>query len=137
MALYADSDTWEPGMLTMASWYQSENWQGRLFRISQTAGRGRGLKKSVYDWGVVRCLIPTWEMVKGLRSGGITQQGFSEMYRHLLEQRRVEVSEWLALLSPDEDTTLLCHEREGEFCHRRLVADIVALERPDVRINLK
>ena len=121
----------------MASWCQSENWQGKLFRISQTAGRGRALKKSVYDWGVVRCLIPTWEMVKSLRSGAITVDAFSDMYRHLLQQRRVEVLEWLASLSPEEDTTLLCHEREGEFCHRRLVADLVARERPDVRVILK
>ncbi len=124
-------------MLTLASWYEPHNWRGKLFRISQTAGRGKGLKKSVYDWGVARCLIPTWEMVKGYRSGRIAVEDYVEMYRRLLEERWGEVSEWLASLSPGVDATLLCHEREGKFCHRRLVAELVARERPDVGLDLK
>ena len=121
-------------MLTLASWYQQENWRGTPMRISRYAGRG--LKKAIHNWGEVRCLIPEWGLVKAYRSGRISQEQYSSQYFRALEERWDEVSEWMSGLRPEEDYTLLCHEREGEFCHRRLVADLVRKHRPDIKVEL-
>ena len=53
-----------------------------------------------------------------------------------LEERWGEVSDWLSGLSAAQDMTLLCHEREGEFCHRKLVAQLVRKHRPDIQVEL-
>ncbi len=122
-------------MLTLASWYQRDNWRGRPMRISKYAGRG--IKKSPYNWGVVSCLVPDWSLVKAIRSGSISLDEYSSAYLRGLEERWDEVSAWLSSLTPSEDFTLLCHEREGEFCHRWLVADLVREHRPDIPIDLR
>ena len=121
-------------MLTLASWYQRENWRGKPLRISRYAGRG--MKKSQYEWGVVPCLVPDWELVTAYRSGRLSEEDYPVAYRRGLEQSWAEVEAWLASLSPDEDVTLLCHEREGQFCHRRLVGELVKRYRPDVPVDL-
>ena len=123
-------------MLTFASWYERWNWRGKLMRISNTAGRKKGLKKDVYNWGVISCLIPAWELVKAYRAGRITQEEYASAYVCGLQEKRDQVSEWLASLKPDEDVTLLCHEKEGEFCHRLLVAELVNKRRPDIEMKL-
>ena len=124
-------------MLTLASWYQRENWRGRPMRISYTAGRAPGLKKSVFNWGVVRCLIPDWSLVKAYRSGSISQEQYIPAYTEQLATRWSEVAAWLSSLKADENLTLLCHEREGEFCHRQLVAALVRNHRPDIEVTLR
>ncbi len=121
-------------MLTLASWYQRENWRGKPMRISRYAGRG--LKKAKHNWGEIRCLIPDWELVKAYRTGRISEEEFSSMYIRGLEERWDQVSTWLSSLSADRDITLLCHEREDEFCHRRLVAELVRKHRPDIPVEL-
>ncbi len=103
-------------------------------RISRYAGRG--LKKANYNWGEVRCLIPAWELVKAYRSGRISQAQYTSEYTRALEDRWDEVTSWLSSLTPDDDITLLCHEREGVFCHRRLVAELVREHRPDMPVEL-
>ena len=122
-------------MLTLASWYQRENWRGKPMRVSRYAGRG--LKKSQYGWGVVRCLAPDWELVKAFRSGMLSQEEYSAAYRRGLEESWGEVQSWLSSLSPDEDITLLCHEPEGKFCHRRLIGELVKRYRPDVPVDFR
>ena len=121
--------------MTFASWYQRDNWHGKPMRISRLAGRG--LKKAIHNWGEVRCLIPDWELVKAYRSGKISQEQYTSEYARVLEDRWSEVSDWLSSLRLEEDFTLLCHEKEGEFCHRRLVADLVRVHRPDIQIDLR
>ena len=121
-------------MLTLASWYQREHWRGRPMRISRFAGRG--LTKAQYNWGEVPCLVPDWELVKAHRSRQISRERFSSEYMRGLEERWEEVSAWLSSLKPEEDLTLLCHEREGEFCHRRLVSEVVRGHCLDIPIEL-
>ena len=123
-------------MLTFASWYERWNWRGKLMRISYTAGRKKGLKKSLYNWGVIPCLIPAWELVKAYRAGRMTQEEYAPAYLRGLGEKQDQVSEWLDSLKPDEDVTLLCHEKEGEFCHRLLVAELVHKQRPDIELNM-
>lgn len=101
-------------------------------RISRTAGRG--MKKSLYNWGVVQCLIPGWDLVRAYRSGSLSQDEYGRAYIALLQERWSEVRRWLESLDPEEDLTLLCHERDGQFCHRWIVADLVRRHRPDVDV---
>ncbi len=122
-------------MLTFASWYEPGTWRGRPMRISKYPGRG--LKKSDYNWGEVLCLIPVWSLVKAYRDGKLNQDEFFARYRKGLEQRWDEVSAWLASLSPKEDLTLLCHERDGRTCHRKVVADLVQEHRPDIQTDFQ
>ena len=122
-------------LLKLASWYQRENWLGKPMRISRYAGRG--MKKAQHNWGVVSCLVPDWELVKAYRSGRISEQEYSSAYKRGLEESWGEVLGWLSSLSPDEDITLLCHEPEGQFCHRRLVGELVKQYRPDIPVDLR
>ena len=122
-------------MLTMACWYEPAKWRGRPMRISKLAGRG--IKKSRYNWGEVRCLIPPWELVKAYRSGRVSRDEYTGVYYSLLGERWEEVAGWLDSLTTDEDLTLLCHEREGLFCHRWLVAALVKKHRPDIPVDLR
>ncbi|MEW6034399.1 MAG: DUF488 family protein [Chloroflexota bacterium] len=85
---------------------------------------------------MVQCLIPDWSLVKAFKQGRVSQTEYEIEYRSGLQQRWSEVSAWLASLSPDEDVTLLCHEREGHFCHRRLVAELVGNCRRDIEVAL-
>lgn len=104
-------------------------------RISRYAGRG--LKKSLYNWGVVPALVPDWSLVKAYRSGRISEEEYVTAYHKMLDERWDMVSAWLSSLSSDEHITLLCHEREGQFCHRRLVAELVRKHRHDIQVELR
>ena len=104
-------------------------------RISRLAGRG--IKKSEFKWGEIRCLIPDWGLVKDYRSRRITKEKYTEAYNLMLREGWAEVSSWLDSLSTEQDLTLLCHEKEGEFCHRLLVAELVKEHRPDIPLNVR
>ena len=121
-------------MLTFASWYEPSNWRGELMRISRYAGRG--LKKSIHNWGVVPCLLPDWGLVKAYRSQMISWDEYSTEYLRGLELRWDEVQAWLISLKPEDDVTLLCHEREGERCHRQLVVEHVMKYQPNISTRL-
>ena len=120
-------------MLTTASWYEPNKWRGTPVRISNTAGRGIAAPGG--RWDVLKFLIPDWTAVKAFRGGEIDQAEFEARYRARLDRDRDQLEEWVAALTPDADLTLLCHEREGQFCHRQLVAGLVRERRPDVAVD--
>ena len=121
-------------MLTFASWYQPQNWRGSLVRISAQAGRG--VSKAQHPWAVVPCLVPDWTLVKQFKSGTISEAQYTAAYLRMLHQRDHDVAAWLTTLTPGDDLTLLCHEPDGAFCHRRLVADLVKKRRPDIEVSV-
>ena len=65
-------------------------------------------------------LAPTWEMITNLKSNKITQDQYSELYITLLIERNLTPKKIITLL-PNE-CRLLCYEKVGEFCHRRVLA---------------
>lgn len=60
---------------------------------------------------------------------------YTKEYFALLLTRWAEVKAWLRSLSAEQDITLLCYCREGDFCHRHLLADLIRKYRPDILIE--
>lgn len=63
-------------------------------------------------------------LVERYKSGSITKEQYSEEYYRVvlskLDPHEV-LNEIVSLFG--DDATLLCFEKAGEFCHRRIVAD--------------
>lgn len=75
----------------------------------------------------IRCLVPGWELVNGIKTGSITQEEYTERYKEKLASLSKDAI-WEQLKSISEangcrDLVLLCYEKVGDFCHRHLVAD--------------
>lgn len=117
-------------MLVTASYYEPEKWRGQSYRIS--LGYPRGRKKA---WKDLPLLAPERETVAAYRQGRIDAQRYVQEYDDLLRSRWREVAAWLGSLKPDDDVTLLCFEREGEFCHRHLIAELVRRLRPELPVE--
>lgn len=64
---------------------------------------------------------PSWQMVKDIRAGIITEEQYTKKYLALLHQRKITPE--VALKIIPEDAILLCYESPGEFCHRRILAE--------------
>lgn len=60
---------------------------------------------------------------------------YTKEYFALLLSRWTSVQAWLLSLSPTEDITLLCYCREGDFCHRHLIAQLIRRYRPAIAIE--
>jgi len=85
----------------------------RAVAISRTQPRG-------WTGRAYEPLAPSWRLVQAAKSGAIDEDEYSRRYR----------AEVLSKLDPTrvyadlgEDAVLLCWERSGAFCHRRLVAE--------------
>ncbi len=83
----------------------------------------------------IDCLAPTWDIVQGVKSGRITPEEYTARYRELMTARWPAVKQWLNGLQGDE--TLLCFCRPGTFCHRQLIAKMIARHRPDLALEIR
>ena len=118
-------------MIVLCSVNNREAWCGLVYGTTAQPITGAGIERNL-DF-----LAPTWELVKGHKYEGKSDAWYVEGYRALLASRwKVEVKPWLMGLTPDEDMTLLCYCRQGKFCHRQLLAQMVAKWRPDLKITL-
>ena len=115
-------------MILICSWFDKEK-VGRVLSIS--LGKPRG----VHCDGQVHVLFPTCEIVRGYKAGKISEQEYVESYVELLRGRYRPLRAWLD--SIDEDVTLCCFEREGEFCHRLLVAWVIGRMNPGWEVRLR
>jgi uncharacterized protein YeaO (DUF488 family) len=117
-------------MLYTASYYHSEHWQGKAFRISRAHPRGQTTK-----WDVQPFFYPLRRTLDQYRDGKLDFAGFSAEYRIELQTNydwEGAFQDWLALLKPEEDITLLCFEPEGEPCHRRVAAAWLLEKMPEL-----
>ncbi len=74
---------------------------------------------------------PTVEILAGYKDGRITWPDYERMYRELLAARRPTVG----LTPADLDRIcLLCTEKSALQCHRRLAAEYIAEQFPDIDI---
>lgn len=96
------------------------------------SNKDEGYVKKAYE--KIVCLVPTWDLVKGYKWGGMSEEWYTDGYRKLLASRWSDVKAWLDRLKPDNDITLMCFCREGEFCHRRLIGKMIAKWRKDLEI---
>lgn len=100
------------------SYYQCTKKITNPVGISQ--GKSRfGIKAKDYNK-----LAPPMYLVERYKSGSITKEQYSEEYYRVvlskLDPHEV-LNEIVSLFG--DDATLLCFEKAGEFCHRRIVAD--------------
>ena len=74
---------------------------------------------------------PTAEILSGYKDGRITWPDYERMYRELLATRRPADG-----LAPDDidRICLLCTEKSATQCHRRIAAEYIAEQIPDVEI---
>ncbi|MEC8855993.1 MAG: DUF488 family protein [Chloroflexota bacterium] len=107
-------------MLYTASFYHPEHWRGTVYRISRAHPRGQTTK-----WETQPFLYPSRQLLDEYRHGVVDFNGLTLRYREELETNynwEAGFQDWLGLLSPEEDFTLLCFEPAGEPCHRRVAA---------------
>jgi len=88
--------------------------------------------KPMSKLATIECLVPRKDMVWGYRYHGLSEQDYTTQYFKLLSDRWNDVRTWLKSLSNDEDITLLCYCREGQFCHRTLIKRVINRYRPDI-----
>jgi len=76
-------------------------------------------------------LCPGWSLVKDYKQHKISQQNYIEIYQ----------KDILYKLDPEkvyndmgDDAVILCWERPGSFCHRRLIADWF-YDRLQIKVN--
>lgn len=74
---------------------------------------------------------PTAEILTGYKDGRITWPDYERMYRELLTARRPADG-----IAPDDidRICLLCTEKSALQCHRRLAAEYIAEQIPDIEI---
>ena len=87
------------------------------------------ISKKPPDWYTGKCLpqlAPTWELLKAYKQEEITQQDYAEVYIALLKKRNFTPQRILDAL-PD-NSRLLCYEKIGDFCHRRVLATWIEKE---------
>ena len=108
-------------MLYTASFYAPDNWEGLRYRVSRSHPRGRRTQ-----WETLPFLYPARDLLVAYRAGEVDFAALSAEYRSSLDLRHEEsadLQEWLAVMPDLGDFTLLCFEREGQPCHRTVLAE--------------
>ena len=98
-------------------------------RILITRYYPRGVRKDHFDeW--VRELSPSAELLKGYKEGIINQEQFTVQFFSQINSNvaSLEALQSISEMAKKSNITLLCYERDGEFCHRHLVNDMVLHE---------
>ena len=69
---------------------------------------------------------PTWKLVNAYRRGEIDEHLYTANYYRLLHNRWPEVEKVIRrMLKDDKKIALGCYCKPGEFCHRRIVAELI------------
>lgn len=66
-------------------------------------------------------LTPSWDLLNSFKEGNINQVEYGELYIELLKSRDLTAQKIYD--SIHDETILLCYEKAGEFCHRRVLAE--------------
>ena len=120
--------------LYTASYYQPENWVGACFRVSRAHPRGR---KSM--WECLPFLYPGRPLLQSYRAGHFGFDTFSESYCGQLDEAYLHdpgLKQWVEQELPHlGDATLLCFERQGEPCHRLVLARWLKGKQPTLELG--
>lgn len=112
-------------MIYTASYFQPDNHHGQVISISLSAPR------NVKKHGEIKMFAPNRELLNDYKAKRVDDEGYVARYREQLRPIWPQIKEWLDSLNPDEDMTLCCWEKAGEFCHRNLVIKFIETYRPD------
>lgn len=70
-----------------------------------------------------KILAPKWEFFNDYKNGVITADEYTDQfYKLVLKPLNVYDTYHMLIKEYGEDVTLLCYEKPGQFCHRRIVA---------------
>lgn len=120
-------------MLYTASFYDPQDWVGRLFRISRQHPRGRRV-----EWETRPFLYPARDLLRSYRAREIDFDRFAEEYRRGLDrelEKSAEFQKWISSTPSLGDFTLLCFERGDEPCHRRAAARWLLERAPSLEVG--
>ena len=68
---------------------------------------------------------PTWEMVLGIKQGTLSEAEYRKQYIALMrESYHAHTASWEALMGK-EAFALGCYCREGHFCHRHILKEML------------
>lgn len=99
---------------------------------SQVARGATGLDITVMSSkGHAKSFAPTWSMVRGHKSGSMSDAEYTRMYGRLLDAVPQQAWSWLADQASDGRVNLLCYCRDGNFCHTHLLAMYAAAVFPE------
>ena len=117
-------------MMYTASFYEPQNWIGKLYRVSRQ--HPRGFKT---QWETLSFFYPPLDLLKGYRAGNLTFEEFGSAYEQYLEikYRTSTVPNWLNQLPAVGDFTFLCFEKAGLPCHRWVLACWILEKMPDLQ----
>ncbi len=74
-----------------------------------------------------KVFAPTWEMVLMYKAGRLSEAEYREHYFRLMRTSyREHKARWLEVLAMPE-VTLCCYCRPGAFCHRTILAELLAI----------
>ena len=107
-------------MIYTASFYAQGDWQGAAYRVSR--GYPRGKKP---QWDNLPFLYPSRALLIAYRAGDLDFDGLAKGYVEELERGFRESADfqgWMESAAALGDFTLLCFEKAGEPCHRRVLA---------------
>ena len=73
-----------------------------------------------------KVFAPTWDLVMGYKQGRISEAEYRKQYVELMRASyRKNKARWLEVLAMPV-VTLCCYCRPGEFCHRTILAELLA-----------
>ena len=120
-------------MLYTASFYDTDDWVGRAYRVSRAHPRGRKAQ-----WDTLPFLYPSRKLLRAYQQEELDFDALALAYREELEAKRNEdggFQEWLRELPGLGDVTLLCFERADRPCHRRVAAQWLVEQEGALRIG--
>ena len=117
-------------MIVLCSVNNRQAWRGLVYGTTLQPLTGVGIESNL-DF-----LAPTKELVWGHKYKGKSDEWYVNGYRTLLASRWSSIKPWLMTLDATQDMTLLCYCRQGKFCHRKLMAQMIQRWRPDIEIEL-
>ncbi len=70
---------------------------------------------------------PTWDIVLGVKQSRITEETYTQQYKHLMSMSYITNKDaWLELFYYERPVVLCCYCEDGKFCHRHLLIKYVA-----------
>lgn len=112
-------------MFYTASYFEPQHHYGQLLSISGSIPQGFKVSDKL------KFLIPRAELLTDWKTKQIDETECRKRYRVQIKQSWGEVKAWLNSLDSKQDSTLVCWEFKGRFCHRNLVFLLVQKHRPD------
>ena len=118
-------------MIYTGSLFEKERWIGKPRSISQSQPKGKKVKE-------IPILAPSKDLIFNFWNKSAKDESawedYKSLYKEELKGKWSGVVKWLDSLTPQENLTLLCWEKDSdkEFrCHRQLVNKIIEKFRPD------